>query len=521
MKNIKMFPFERNRYFYGKLLTVRDFETEQKYFNDKRRLLNRTVLGCGVVSGLQVTAIDDKTIYIEPGIALDDLGREIINPLPITQKLSLIDGFTNNFISKEIYLCMAYDEKGKEPIHALNNETDGNTQAEEYNRIYESNKIFIKETAEKYDNELNDITEETTVLYDDNKVRIIQIVPKFVEYDGILLGKLKIEKLIQVPKIQLDYQINLEGFLTEDDKNTIKVYFDEKEHFSNSQYEINFKLKNIGKIDNLSVLEIDKCGINLVIGDKQSNISFSHKNKIKIIDRKIKNEIEKSFFTKNLEESLQNYSDHCIHLAQISLVQAGPAFMIDKIVQNPFNEYVYNNKLLRKIANIDIDQKCKFSTKVSTETLPKEEKPIVDIKFSEQDKEFDFKFKFPEINVVSDNCTTGVIDAFVESKLLQNKSFFTGEISHGFGNEPVSIVLGLEQDSEGVLSEMDDYNQSIYYGDSRVFRDSPYEYGNLNVSLGAVVYPKKGTFRIGIKCLNGTSKSVAIRVRWWAFKANK
>ena len=29
MKTVKIFPFERNRYFYGKLLTVRDFETEQ------------------------------------------------------------------------------------------------------------------------------------------------------------------------------------------------------------------------------------------------------------------------------------------------------------------------------------------------------------------------------------------------------------------------------------------------------------------------------------------------------------
>ena len=41
MKNMKYFPFERNKYFYGKLLTVDDFETEQRYMNDKRRVLNR------------------------------------------------------------------------------------------------------------------------------------------------------------------------------------------------------------------------------------------------------------------------------------------------------------------------------------------------------------------------------------------------------------------------------------------------------------------------------------------------
>jgi len=51
MNNSNFFPLERNRYFYGKMLTARDFETEQRYFNNKRRLLNRTLYGAGVVCG--------------------------------------------------------------------------------------------------------------------------------------------------------------------------------------------------------------------------------------------------------------------------------------------------------------------------------------------------------------------------------------------------------------------------------------------------------------------------------------
>ena len=35
MKNLKSFPFERNRYFYGKLLSVEDFETER---SEERRV---------------------------------------------------------------------------------------------------------------------------------------------------------------------------------------------------------------------------------------------------------------------------------------------------------------------------------------------------------------------------------------------------------------------------------------------------------------------------------------------------
>ena len=36
MEHKKYYPFVRNNYFYGKLLSVRDFQEEQKYFNDKR-----------------------------------------------------------------------------------------------------------------------------------------------------------------------------------------------------------------------------------------------------------------------------------------------------------------------------------------------------------------------------------------------------------------------------------------------------------------------------------------------------
>lgn len=89
--------FERNNYFYGKLLTVSDFQLEQNYFNEKRHLINRNVLGTGVVCGLVVQNVtkvgekcdcgDGKThvnekwqVTITAGTAIDCRGREIIVP---------------------------------------------------------------------------------------------------------------------------------------------------------------------------------------------------------------------------------------------------------------------------------------------------------------------------------------------------------------------------------------------------------------------------------------------------------
>jgi hypothetical protein len=75
--------FVRNRYFYGKLMDVFHFEMEQRYFNQKRWLLNRLVTGYGVICGLNVELTQDgKNIRVTPGVAIDKAGREIVVPVP-------------------------------------------------------------------------------------------------------------------------------------------------------------------------------------------------------------------------------------------------------------------------------------------------------------------------------------------------------------------------------------------------------------------------------------------------------
>ena len=74
--------FERNRYFFGKMLDEFHFRLETDYHNGKRWLINRAVLGYGVVCGLDVVPASDQddAIIITPGFAIDKWGREIIVP---------------------------------------------------------------------------------------------------------------------------------------------------------------------------------------------------------------------------------------------------------------------------------------------------------------------------------------------------------------------------------------------------------------------------------------------------------
>ncbi len=70
----------RNQFFYGKRMDVQHFRMEQDYGKLKQWLLNRLTLGKGVLCGLRVT-VEGERICVDPGVAIDGLGREIIVPV--------------------------------------------------------------------------------------------------------------------------------------------------------------------------------------------------------------------------------------------------------------------------------------------------------------------------------------------------------------------------------------------------------------------------------------------------------
>lgn len=81
--------FEKNVYFYGKLISARDMTLEQRTNERKLYTINRMVLGSGLVCGLKTSLVkeNDKlvidkdgnvTVAIEPGLAIDGCGRLIV-----------------------------------------------------------------------------------------------------------------------------------------------------------------------------------------------------------------------------------------------------------------------------------------------------------------------------------------------------------------------------------------------------------------------------------------------------------
>ena len=68
----------RNNYFLGKRLTPDGYRLEQDYLVGRRHLLNRAILGWGVVYGFAVGRDQEGALTIGEGLALDQAGRELV-----------------------------------------------------------------------------------------------------------------------------------------------------------------------------------------------------------------------------------------------------------------------------------------------------------------------------------------------------------------------------------------------------------------------------------------------------------
>jgi hypothetical protein len=529
MKKTRYYPFERNRYFYGKLLTVRDFESEQKYFNDKRRMMNRLLHGTGVITGLQVIAVDDKSVSVEMGAAIDALGREIVVPSPVTLKLSMMEGFTNNEYAKNVYLCIAYDEKGKEPVHSVANSSVRADEVSEYNRMLESYRLFIQEEAPNPSSlPLSDLQENKVVLYQDSQIRVLQTTPLYVNPGQLFEMKISIEKTLQAGKVFFEYDLALDRM---EAPNGSKVTFRESQDQQETEYELKVQLRADSTVSVKGSIGVKTQAAVLRIGDTQLDGISGERSEISIIQGSISERLMDDYVKHSLEASLDSPSDPCIYLAKIGLLQMGPTYVIERVEQVPFDEYVYNSSVMHKLSRLKNEGQSSglgaFTARSKVRSLRPGQEPELKVSYDTNSSELSFDLGIPSNQSAVDGIQTGVIDIpvvpFTKMSVSPfgkaSKSFVSQEIEHGLGEGHVMIITSIVEQTDNAISGMLANGESEYFGSADVFNGSEYEADLPEMKLGTVAYPQKGTFRIGVKIQQGT-ETTRVRVRWWAYKQN-
>lgn len=494
MKNLKYFPYERNKYFYGKLLSVSDFQTEQKYMNDKRRLINRFLHGCGVVCGLNVVQVDDYSLSLETGLALDFAGREIVVDMPVMKNLSMIEGFDAYSEADEmnsyLYLCIEYAEKEKEAVYNVSGSSSNN---EEYNKVAEGYRIYLTNREPENGNFSNDAYYETQkTVYWGNGVRISQVFPKYVKSGEEFECRLIVENMGQKLPISFSYQLSLDC-LSQGGKNRMELSFDEESFEKSRKYEIPFLMTAAAVKNVKGQAALLEDSFRLKIGGRRIEARAEGSSQVKIVREEIEDVISAQYYQEAMEEIIKDTYHQSIYLAKIGVVQAGSTYVIDGIQQMPFKQYVYNDVLAAVMNRINEEKLKKMERERQSHTVSFSGIP----EGKDQEKK----------DAMQMAAGTVTIDLGIGGSAGQK--FFSQEITHGLGLGNVHIVLGES------LGGKDD--SSVIYGAEDIFdeKDQP-----IRMQMAARSDVAKGTFVIGLKLLETTTVR-KVKIHWMAVRDRK
>lgn len=476
MKNSKFFPFERNKYFFGKLLSVEDFNLEQKYINDKRRMINRFVLGAGVVAGMYVVRIDERTISVERGLALDSLGREIVIDAPEIKKLSLIDGFDSCLRSGNdsyMYLCVEYNEVEKSPVH---NVAGTSASGENFNKVQESYRLYL--TNNEPENDImspSDLYELKKTVYWDGKVRINHIMPRYVRAGDLFELRIEIENLDK-QYVAFSYDLGL-TCLASDNQSVAKVSFDEILYEKTGNYTQRYQLEALNYLDAEGIAEIDLQSFQLSLGNVPQPVEAEGKSVTYITSKDSRQQLIASYYKSAMDDiSTMNSMDN-LYLAKIYLVKAGDTYLIENIENVPFGQFVMNNPLSTAVQQLL--SKNQGPTAISGGSI--------EAAATRADK-------------TSNEVASGTSRINFNAGGRKGERFFSEEIVHGLGLGSVAIILGASQAN------------SMTFGSMEVFeKEDP------AAELAAKLNPARGTFVIGARLIANTTVD-SIDVKWTAIR---
>ena len=478
--NTDFFPVVRNRYFYGKLLTVRDFEVEQSYLRKKNQLLSRLSLGAGVVCGLGVSASDDATLLIESGMALDYQGRMVVVEEPLLRKIQMIDGQETLQGKETAYLCLRYDETDIEPVNAVGADTG---ESRQFNMTKEGYHLFLTAEPPEFRGLLEASGHDNvSILYASQELTLVLSAP-----EAVCAGQeFTVEVLVVKNERTAPVHFCLEGesaFVDSED-GRVCLEFRESPEEKRRVYAARFQLKarQLSGMD--SPLFPSGGEINLELG------SHSYKNYVEVETRchvcADEAQMEERYqLTDNLERRLRG-RDIPIYLAKLELIHSAGSMFLASVTNLPFRQ-----RLSREMEQGGERELQAVTT--SVRSLEYWQKPDVKAIYQQSTGGLHFDFGIPAPEQYDYAVSHGTVDLVMPGGLRVNSKVYSDEIAHGLGPGAVDVRLSIEFADRNADGET-----ALQFGNSEVFRGRTSPASPPWVEAAALVYPERGTMRIGL-----------------------
>ena len=500
--NTDFFPLERNRYFYGKLLTVRDFEVEQKYMRSSSQLVRRLVYGAGVVCGLGVSASDDSTLLIESGMAIDYLGRMVTVEEPLLRKLQMIDGQETLKGKESAYLCLEYQETDREPVNAVG-ATSG--ESRQYNITREGSHLFLSAQEPDYRALLEASGKENvSVLYSSDELSLVLSVPEAVCAGREFTVELLVVKNENTPPVY--FQLSGDSGFVDSEDGRVRLEFRESPEETRRVYQVGFRLKARQMSDLQSAFLPSGGEIDLELG------SHRYKNYVEVpakcfLCRDTYQLAARNRRIDNLEHRLKG-RDIPIYLAKLELLHSAGSTFVVSVTNLPFTQ-----RITQESSSSDDGGPRTVTT--SVRSLEYWQKPDVKASFQPSTGALHFDFGIPSPEQYDYAVSHGTVDLTLPGGMRVNRKVYSEEIPHGLGPGTVDVRLSIEFDDHAAGDET-----ALCFGNSEIFVKSKEKNSVPWVEAAAVVYPRRGTMRIGL-WLHDMVEGNRITVHYFAQKPER
>ena len=501
MNNANFSPFERNRYFYGKLLTVRDFETEQRYYNGKRSMLNRLVTGAGVVCGLGVTASDESTLMIGSGMALDYQGREIVVPEPVFRKLQMLEGQETLSGRQDAYLCLDYAEENVDPVNATGTLAGAERQ---FDLTREGYRLYLTGEAPAYRELLEAAGKENvSVLYQSGELTLVLCVPADLCAGEEFQVQMLVVKNEQTPPVQ--FSLEGENTFAESENGRVRLEYREGREEGRQVYLVDFPLRARSLSGVESQLFPGGCELNVELG------SHHYKNYL-TVDAGV-------YLSRNQEErrarrrradSLESHTcgrDLPLYLAKLELIWSAGGMFVGGVTNLPFQQAVSQEGSSQSQGAADLE------VTTSVRSLEYWQKPDVKAVYKPSTGGLHLDFGIPSPEQYDYAVAHGTVDLTLPGGIRVNSRAYSEEIAHGLGAGAVDVRLSVEF-KDGEKDET-----ALLCGNSEVFKSKTVKISPPWVEA-AVVYPERGTMRIGL-WLHDTVDGNLVRVHYFVQKPER
>ena len=487
MGNNQMLPFERNRYYVGKLLTSADFQAEQTYGNNKRYFLNEMMFGSGIVCGLGVFSLDDLSIMVDSGVALDGYGREIAVDSAVVRKLSAVEGF-ESLQSGQATLCLRYHEEAVHPVYSVHGQENGENY--ECNRMRESWKLFVQDS-DTLEKPMPPETEffSSAQLYADGDYQVTCTIPGQTPCGAVVRMDITVTKLNpEAAPMELDAVLQLPAFTDEEGSHELKLELSEVCPDGELTISRNLVAQSVPAAE--SVILADNDDIHVRVGGQERKGEENFHLRAAVVEASVAQIVDQAVTAASLEMRSFSGGRDYVPLAEIMLQRTRNAYLIEEIRTVGVRRYIRTaaDTLLRE----ELEQWFRARSVAAGAAAVQVGQSIAQ-------------------RYVEPVYASGVCELPLTPGMRRGQVAFSDEIIHGLGSGNVYVEVGAEFLTDD--AKIGGPARSTIYGNAALFAHDRQH--TVPVETAVKVMNDRGSFVVAAKLLED-SNQVILPLRWVA-----